>query len=84
MQQADRDRDGLLTSAHAQAEERVAQARSSTAGITALEAKMDPATRPSLLDQLYRDRIGVILNQAGTTNAVDAKSVSRLILPGAQ
>jgi regulator of protease activity HflC (stomatin/prohibitin superfamily) len=83
-QQADRDRDNLLTTAHASAEERIAAARASTAAITALEAKMDPATRPSLMDQLYRDRIGAILAQAGTVNTVDAKSVSRLILPGAQ
>jgi regulator of protease activity HflC (stomatin/prohibitin superfamily) len=83
-QQADRDRDNLLTTAHASAEERIAAARASTAAITALETKMNPATRPSLMDQLYRDRIGAILAQAGTVNTVDAKSVSRLILPGAQ
>jgi regulator of protease activity HflC (stomatin/prohibitin superfamily) len=83
-QQADRQRDTLLTTAHASAEERIAAARATTAAITALEAKMNPVTRPSLLDQLYRDRIGAILAQAGTVNTVDAKSVSRLILPGAQ
>jgi regulator of protease activity HflC (stomatin/prohibitin superfamily) len=83
-QQADRDRDNLLTTAQASAEERIAAARATTAAIIALEAKMNPATRPSLLDQLYRDRIGAILAQAGTVNTVDAKSVSRLILPGAQ
>jgi cell division septum initiation protein DivIVA len=83
-QQADQQRDTLLTAAHASAEERLAAARSTTAAITALEARMDPRTRPSLLDALYRDRIGAILNQAGTLNTVDAKSVSKLILPGAQ
>jgi regulator of protease activity HflC (stomatin/prohibitin superfamily) len=83
-QQADRQRDSALTTAHASAEERIAAARSTTAAITALEAKMDPATRPALMEQLYRDRIGAILAQAGTVNTVDAKSVSRLILPGAQ
>ncbi len=83
-QQADRSVDSALTTARAQAEERLARARTSVAAIVALEAKMDPAGRPSLLDQLYRDRIGVILKQAGSTNAVDPKSVSRLILPGGQ
>jgi regulator of protease activity HflC (stomatin/prohibitin superfamily) len=82
-QQAERGRDSLLTAAHAQAEERLARARTSTASITALEAR-DPATRPSLLDQLYRDRISTILAQAASTSAVDPKSVSRVILPGAQ
>lgn len=83
-QQADRDRDSLLTNAHAAAEERLANARASTAAITALEARMDPATRPSMMDQVYRERIGAILNQAASTTAVDAKSVSRLIIPGNQ
>jgi regulator of protease activity HflC (stomatin/prohibitin superfamily) len=83
-QQADRDRDSLLTNAHASAQERIGRARANTAVISALEARMDPATRPSLLDQVYRERIGAILNQAGTVNAVDSKSVSRLILPGGQ
>jgi len=82
-QQSDRDRDSLLTGARAAADERISQARASTAEITALEAKMDPATRPSLLDQLYRDRIGAIMGQAGSTNAIDPRSVGRIILPGA-
>ena len=58
LQQAQRDRDGLLTNANAAAAERLANARATTASISALEAHMDPATRPSLMDQLYRDRIG--------------------------
>jgi regulator of protease activity HflC (stomatin/prohibitin superfamily) len=82
-QQADRARDAALTAAHAQAEERLAKARASTAAVTALQASA-PATRPSLLDQLYRDRISAILAQAASTSAVDPKSVSRVILPGAQ
>jgi regulator of protease activity HflC (stomatin/prohibitin superfamily) len=82
-QQAARNRDGLLTSARAAAAERLANARTSTANITALAQNADPATRPGLLDQLYRERIGVILNQAGATTAVDPKSVSRVIVPGA-
>jgi regulator of protease activity HflC (stomatin/prohibitin superfamily) len=83
-QQADRDRDALLTNAHAAAEERLANARAATAAITALEARMDPASRPSMMDQVYRERIGTILNQAASTTAVDAKAVSRVIVPGGQ
>ena len=66
------------------AAERLAGARASTAVIASLEVRMDAAGRPSLLDQVYRDRIGPILAQAGSVSTVDAKSVSRLILPGAQ
>jgi regulator of protease activity HflC (stomatin/prohibitin superfamily) len=83
-QQADRDRDTILTTAHASAEERIANARRTTATITALEARMDPRTRPSLLDQLYRDRIGTVMAQAAAVNTVDGKAVSHLILPGGQ
>ena len=57
-QQADQTRDSLLSAAHASAAERLAGARASTAVITALEAHMDPAVRPSMLDQVYRGRIG--------------------------
>jgi regulator of protease activity HflC (stomatin/prohibitin superfamily) len=82
-QQAERNRDALLTSARAAAQERLARARTGTANIMALAQRMDPATRPSLLDQIYRERISAILNQAGATTTVDAKSVSRVIIPGA-
>lgn len=82
-QQAQRNRDEVLTSAHAAATERVANARLNTANITALSERMDAATRPSMLDQIYRERIGSILTQAGATTTVDAKSVSRVIIPGA-
>jgi regulator of protease activity HflC (stomatin/prohibitin superfamily) len=83
-QQAERDRDGLLTSAHAAGEERLAHARETTAAISALEARMDPSSRPSMMDQIYRERIGLVLNQAASVSAVDANSVGRLIVPGSQ
>jgi regulator of protease activity HflC (stomatin/prohibitin superfamily) len=81
-QQADRERDRILSGAHAASAERVELARSTTATLTALEATATPATRPALLGDLYRDRIAGVLRQAGSVNTVDAKSVSRLILPG--
>ena len=83
LQQADRDRDRILTGAHAAAKERVEVARTTTASLSALEARMEPSTRPALLDQLYRDKIAAVLHQAGGVSAVDAKSVSRVILSGA-
>jgi regulator of protease activity HflC (stomatin/prohibitin superfamily) len=82
-QQADRDRDRIVSGARAAADERVALARTTTATLTALEARMDPASRPALLDQIYRDRIAAILHQAGTITTIDARSVGRVILPGA-
>ncbi len=81
-QQADQERDRVLTTARAGAQERVGRARSDTAQVAALEAKMAPGTRAGFLAQLYRERIGPILGQAGTVNTVDAKAVSRLIIPG--
>jgi regulator of protease activity HflC (stomatin/prohibitin superfamily) len=83
LQQAQRDRDRILASAHAAATERVEVARTTTAAITALELRMDAASRPALLEQLYRDRIAGVLKQSGGVSTVDAKSVSRLILSGA-
>ena len=81
---ANRERDRVLTGAHAAAAERVEAARTATAAITALEAGMSQAGRPAILDQLYRDRIAAVLQQAGGVSMVDAKSVSHLILSGAQ
>lgn len=83
-QQAERERDSLLTSARAAAEERVSAARSSTAGITALEAKMDPQSRPALLAGIYRDRIGPLLGQAQSVHAIDPRAAGRILLPGGQ
>jgi regulator of protease activity HflC (stomatin/prohibitin superfamily) len=79
-----RERDRILSGAHAAATERVEAARTATASITALEAGMNQAGRPAILDQLYRDRIAAVLQQAGGLSAVDPKSVSHLILSGAQ
>jgi membrane protease subunit HflK len=60
----------------------VEAARTATAAISALEAGMNQAGRPAILDQLYRDRIAAVLQQAGGISAVDAKSVGHLILSG--
>jgi regulator of protease activity HflC (stomatin/prohibitin superfamily) len=82
LQGADRDQDRILADARAAAAERVSEARTHVAAIAALETLNNPAGRPGLMDQLYRDRIAAVLNQAGQVMAVDAHGSSRLILPG--
>jgi regulator of protease activity HflC (stomatin/prohibitin superfamily) len=83
LQQSDRDRAGIFADARAQAAERIAFARSSTATLTALESRMNQAARPALLADLYRERIATILRQAGSVTTVDPKSVSKVIIPDA-
>ena len=82
-QTADQTRDRILAGARAIAEERVRGAEAQVAAIAALEQRMDPASRPSLLDQVYRERITVILQKAGSVSTIDAQG-ARLILPGAK
>jgi regulator of protease activity HflC (stomatin/prohibitin superfamily) len=83
LQRSDRDRARIFADAHAAAAERIAFARSSTATLTALGARMSQATRPALLSDLYRARIAGILHQAGGVTTVDPKSVSKVIIPDA-
>ena len=83
-QAADQEQDRILAEARANADERIGSARAHVATIAALERRMDPASRPSLLDQVYRARIAGILKQAGTVNTVDMRGGSRVILPGNQ
>ncbi len=80
LQAADRERDRLLTTAQAGAEERVGEARSRTSGIAAIQASMTQASRPAMLDQLYRDRLAPLLHKVGRLTAVDAGG-ARMILP---
>lgn len=80
-QGADQERDRVLTEARANADERVAAAKAHVAAITALGQRMEPSGRPSLLDQLYRERIAGILRQAGAVSTVDLRGGGRLILP---
>ncbi len=80
LQAADRERDRLLTTAQATAAERIGEARSRTAGIAAIGAGMTPAGRPAMLDQLYRDRLALLLHKVGRLVAVDAGG-ARVILP---
>lgn len=83
-QEGDRERDRVLTAAHATAAEQVSDARARTATIEALQARMTPEARPGLLDQVYREQIAAIMAKTGHVTAVDARGGSRLILPGAK
>jgi modulator of FtsH protease HflK len=76
--------DRILATAQATAAERVADAHAKTAEIASLAADNPPATRPALIERLYRDRIGPILRGAGAVTAVDARGGTRVILPGPQ
>lgn len=80
-QAAGREQDRLLAEAHASAAERIARARQATAGIAAIEARLTPANRPAVLDQLYRERLISVLHAAGSVTAVDG-TASRVILQG--
>jgi hypothetical protein len=82
LQQTDAARVRIFADAHARATERVAFARAATATLTALQSRITETTRPAVLEDLYRQKIAAILHQAGSVSTVDAKSVSRLILPG--
>ncbi len=81
LQAADRERDRLLATARASAEERVGEARARTAAIAAIEASMTPGSRPAMLDQLYRDQLAPLLHKVGRLTAVDANGGARIILP---
>jgi regulator of protease activity HflC (stomatin/prohibitin superfamily) len=80
-QGAERDANRTLAEAHALAAEHIAEATGKTAEIVALAQNTLPEARASMLDQVYRERIGKVLRQAGATSAVDTRGVGRLILP---
>jgi regulator of protease activity HflC (stomatin/prohibitin superfamily) len=79
-QNADHERDRILAEAHANASERVSSARAHVAPILAI----DPAQRPGLVDQLYRERIANIIKQAGGVSTMDLSGGSRVVLSGGQ
>lgn len=81
-QRADQERDRILVEAEAAASEKTAEAHARTAEIESLAASAAPGARPALIERVYRQRIGAILHSAGAVTAVDARGVSRAILPG--
>jgi modulator of FtsH protease HflK len=84
LQAADQERDRVLARARASAAERVGEASTQVATVTALAGQITPDGRSGLLDQLWRERVGTILHQAGSMVLVDPTGGARLILPAAQ
>lgn len=82
VQLAEQQRNRVLTEARAAAGEQVGAARERTASIMSVQERADPATRPSLLDQVYRERVAEVLRKAGTVSALDPRGGNPLIIPG--
>jgi modulator of FtsH protease HflK len=87
-QGAERERDRLLSAAHAAAVERVTAARVDTASISALEREISlikgdgrVQTRDTLIRQVYRDRIAGITGRIGSMTLVDPQSGVRYVMP---
>jgi regulator of protease activity HflC (stomatin/prohibitin superfamily) len=83
-QEADRERDRLLSAAQATAQETLSAASVDTVGILALEREATPQTRGSLLERVYRADVGDIMNRVGSVVLVDPQGGMRLVLPGKQ
>ena len=81
-QQANRQKDRILTDATARAEETVTDATARTAPIAALAQQSKDTSRAMLLSRLYYDRVGTLLKKAGSVETVDKNGGVRLILPG--
>jgi regulator of protease activity HflC (stomatin/prohibitin superfamily) len=81
-QQANQDRDRILTDAQALAEERTTLAQTRTAAITALSVGAQGLSATMLSNQLYQEQVGKLFSRAGRVFATDGAGGSRLILPG--
>jgi regulator of protease activity HflC (stomatin/prohibitin superfamily) len=81
-QRADQESDHILSEAEAAASEKGAEAHARTAEIESLAGSAEPGARPALIERIYRQRMGAILHSAGAVTALDARGVSRAILPG--
>jgi regulator of protease activity HflC (stomatin/prohibitin superfamily) len=82
-QDAKQNHDRIIVSANAAAAERLSQATSQTAEVSALAEKMKTSSREALLTQVFNERIGSILKKVGQVTAVDPRNPTRLIIPGA-
>jgi regulator of protease activity HflC (stomatin/prohibitin superfamily) len=82
-QDAKQNHDRVIVSANAAGAERLSQATSQTAEVSALADKMKTSSREALLTQVFNERIGSILKKVGQVTAVDPRNPTRLIIPGA-
>jgi regulator of protease activity HflC (stomatin/prohibitin superfamily) len=81
-QQANREKDRILTDATARAEETTSDAQTRTAPIAALAQQAHDPSRTMLLTRLYYDRASALLKKAGHVEAVDPSGSVHVILPG--
>jgi regulator of protease activity HflC (stomatin/prohibitin superfamily) len=81
-QKANQDRDRILTDAQATAQERITQAQTRTAAITALAQGAQGLSADMVSRQLYQERVGRLLGQAGKVFAADGAGSARMIVPG--
>ena len=81
-QEADRERDQLLSAARATALEHISNAGVETARILALAQEETPATRGSVLLREYRAGVSDIMNRVGSATLIDPQSGARFVLPG--
>jgi regulator of protease activity HflC (stomatin/prohibitin superfamily) len=83
-QEANQRHDAIIVSAKAAAAERLSQATSQTAEVSALAEKMRTSSREALLTQVFNERIGSILKKVGQVTAIDPRNATRLVIPGAE
>lgn len=81
-QEANQERDQLLSAAQATATEMVSTATVNTARILALAHEETPMTRGSLLLREYRSQVSEIMNHVGSAVLIDPKTGVRFVLPG--
>ncbi|HTQ14806.1 MAG TPA: SPFH domain-containing protein [Rhizomicrobium sp.] len=81
-QDADRQKDRIVTDATASAEEQVTGAQTQTASIAALAHDAQGPSRDMLLNRVYFERAGNLLSKAGRLDAVDPEGKVHVILPG--
>lgn len=82
MQEANQQRDAIVSAAAAAADERIKTATSETAPVGALEVQETPADRDTLMTHAYQDEIALILQHAGDVTAIDPHSAQQILLPG--
>ncbi|HEX3984793.1 MAG TPA: SPFH domain-containing protein [Acidisoma sp.] len=81
-QEANQQRDAIVSAAAAAADERIKTAMSDTAPVGALEMQESAADRNTLLIHAYQDEIALILQRAGEVTVIDPRSAQQVLLPG--
>lgn len=77
-------RDSTLANARAAAVEQRTLAITHTAAITALAMQASSSSGRGVLDRIYAERIGRLLNRAARVELLDPRGGTRLLLPGSK